>query len=117
MTQRSAENDHLALHWEFPGGKIEPGESPRQSLARELREELGIGAEAGELVETITHAYPGKTVRLRFFLTTITEGEPRPIECAGIRWVTPAEMRTLLIPEADLPLVDTLDRMTGDRPL
>src|ERR1041385_284352 len=66
ITQRHPEA-HLGGLWEFPGGKREPDESFENCLARELREELGIEVEIGELVESVTHAYPEKTVRLKFF--------------------------------------------------
>src|SRR6266487_3533876 len=76
ITQRHA-NAHLGGLWEFPGGKREAHESFEQCLARELREELGIEVEVGQLFETITHEYPGKTVHLRFFLCDWKQHEPR----------------------------------------
>ncbi len=66
LTQRHPEA-HLGGLWEFPGGKREPGETFEQCLARELEEELGIEVTVGELIESITHVYPERTVHLRFF--------------------------------------------------
>ena len=65
---------HLGGLWEFPGGKREPDESFEQCLARELREELGIEVVVGELVESLTHQYPEKTVRLQFYLSLYPGG-------------------------------------------
>jgi 8-oxo-dGTP diphosphatase len=65
ITQRRPD-DHLPNLWEFPGGKVEAGETFEECLVREIREELGIEISVGELVEDLTHAYPEKTVRLLF---------------------------------------------------
>src|SRR5438552_8056365 len=82
ITQRPADA-HLGGLWEFPGGKREPHESYKQCLARELREELGIEVEVGQLFETVTHEYPGKSVHLKFFLCRWKQHEPRPLGCAA----------------------------------
>ena len=73
-------------YWEFPGGKIEPGEDPRSALARELREELGIELREATPWITRVYAYTHATVRLHFFRVTAWEGEPRPLEDQAIRW-------------------------------
>jgi len=107
ITQRHADA-HLGGLWEFPGGKREPGETFEQCLARELREELGVEAYVGELFETVTHAYPENTVHLRFFRCRITGGEPKPIGCPAIKWVTKTELVQNVFPAADARLLARL---------
>src|SRR5262245_54637012 len=77
ITRRHADA-HLGGLWEFPGGKRESGETFEQCLVRELREELGIEVEVGEVLESVTHAYPEKTVHLKFFRCRWKQFEPRP---------------------------------------
>jgi 8-oxo-dGTP diphosphatase len=78
-----------AGYWEFPGGKIEPGESDREALVRELREELGIEVTAASAWLVQRHAYPHAYVELRFFLVSAWEGEVRPQEGQQVAWQTP----------------------------
>ncbi len=73
-------------YWEFPGGKIEPGEEPQLALVRELREELGIQVRAATPWITRVYAYTHATVRLHFFRVTSWDGEPQPLEDQAIRW-------------------------------
>ncbi|MBR3929348.1 MAG: (deoxy)nucleoside triphosphate pyrophosphohydrolase [Clostridia bacterium] len=80
------EKAHQGLKWEFPGGKVEEGETPENALERELFEELGIQTRTGRLFSEKTHAYPEKTVRVLFYLTEITSGEPRALEANQVGW-------------------------------
>ena len=107
ITQRHADA-HLGGLWEFPGGKREPGETFEHCLARELHEELGIQVAVGSLFEEVTHAYPEKTVRLRFFLCGLTQGEPRPIGCTAFNWVARDELLAHEFPAADAGLLQKL---------
>jgi 8-oxo-dGTP diphosphatase len=94
--------------WEFPGGKVEPGESEAQALVREIREELGVKASVGTLVRRIVHPYGDLDVEIAFFRTDIVEGDPRPLSMAELRWVPRAELVTLDFLEADLEFVSDL---------
>jgi len=107
ITQRPVES-HLGGLWEFPGGKREPGESFEQCLGRELQEELGVKVAVGALFETITHAYPERTVLLKFFLCRLLQGEPQPIECAAVQWVDRVGLLTREFPAADAQLLQKL---------
>ena len=107
ITQRNPE-DHLGGLWEFPGGKREAGETYQECLIRELREELGIEVQVGELIESLTHAYPEKTVHLRFFRCTWLRHEPRALGCAAVAWIGPRGIRNYEFPAADARLLQTL---------
>jgi 8-oxo-dGTP diphosphatase len=107
ITQRLSD-DTLGGYWEFPGGKVEPGEELRAALARELTEELGITAEIGAELQHIVHAYPDRDVRLYFYEARIVSGEPQKLEVADLRWVTLDELMEYQFPEADLPLLAQL---------
>jgi mutator protein MutT len=118
ITQRAAKA-HLGGLWEFPGGKREPDESFEACLARELREELGMEVVVGELVESLTHAYPEKTVHLRFYRCRWKENEPQALGCPAFAWVTPTELDHYDFPAADAKLLERLrrewDGAEGDR--
>ena len=111
ITQRRP-GDHLGGLWEFPGGKLEPDETFEHCLIRELHEELGIHVSVGPQIEEITHPYPQKTVRLRFFHCTLLSGEPQPLHCHAHAWVTPQALPTYEFPAADAQLIARLRRDT-----
>jgi len=112
ITQRHADA-HLGGLWEFPGGKREAGETFEACLARELREELGVEAAVEELVESLTHAYPDKTVHLKFYRCRWAQHEPQPLGCAAFRWVRAVELQDYEFPAADARLLEKLRRETG----
>jgi mutator protein MutT len=107
ITQRH-QNAHLGGLWEFPGGKREPNETFEECLVRELREEIGIEVEVGELLESITHTYPEKTVSLKFFRCRWKQNEPKPIDCLDLKWVTAVELQNYEFPAADAKLLEML---------
>lgn len=109
LVTRRLEGTHLAGHWEFPGGKCEPGESPERCLARELREELDVAAAVGEEMYRTVYAYDDRRLDLRFFRCELS-GQPRPAIGQEIRWVARHELKGLRFPPADAELVDLLTR-------
>jgi len=99
----------MPLKWEFPGGKIEEGEQPRDALRRELDEELGIAADIGDEVARIRHDYPtGNSVELRFFDVRSYSGEVENRIFHEILWAIPADLPKYDFLEADLTLVRDL---------
>jgi mutator protein MutT len=107
ITQR-LDNVHLAGLWEFPGGKVEPGESAEAALRREIREEIGIEIHIEGEFLAVEHDYPTKSVRLRFFNCSVAGGEAHPREVADLRWVEPRELGGFTFPPADAELIAKL---------
>ncbi|HEY0456237.1 MAG TPA: 8-oxo-dGTP diphosphatase MutT [Verrucomicrobiae bacterium] len=107
ITQRFADA-HLGGLWEFPGGKRKAGESFEDCLRRELLEELNIQVEVNELIDTIAHVYPEKSVLLQFFRCRWLANEPQKIGCPDFRWVTRTELGDYIFPAADARLLDKL---------
>ncbi|WP_308572169.1 (deoxy)nucleoside triphosphate pyrophosphohydrolase [uncultured Corynebacterium sp.] len=98
----------LEGHWEFPGGKIEPGETPEQALAREIREELNLIAEVGQKVTTTTYEYDFATIELTTFYCTLVDGDLRLTDHDDTKWVTAAEAAHLEWAPADIPAVEAI---------
>ena len=107
ITQRRSQ-DHLGDLWEFPGGKREAEESYENCLQRELREELGIEVAVGELVDSVTHQYPEKTVHLKFYRCVWVRNEPQAIGCQAFAWVGTRQLADYSFPAADARLLDRL---------
>ena len=97
--------------WEFVGGKVEPGETKRQALIRECREELGMTVSVGEPFLELTHSYPDLTIQLTVFHASIAEGTPRLLEHQAMRWVTAKEAETMSFCPADREIVERLKRI------
>ena len=108
LITRRLNHVHLAGLWEFPGGKVEPGESWEVALLREIREELGMEIAVGPEIFTIEHDYPTRSVRLHFFNCTVIRGDPQPLDVSDLRWVTPAELADFEFPPADAELIKRL---------
>ncbi|OLN24324.1 5-methyl-dCTP pyrophosphohydrolase [Desulfovibrio sp. DV] len=105
---RRPEGKPMAGAYEFPGGKIEPGETPDVALARELREELGITPTAIAFFREKAHSYEHLSVHLHFFHVHAFDGEPLPLEGQDMEWLTPQEGRMRPFLEADRDIVDAL---------
>lgn len=104
---------NLAGRWEFPGGKVEPGEAPRAALEREITEELHCDVEVGEQVTTTTYAYDFGIVTLTTFYCRLLAGVPKLTEHAAITWLPPTELRTIEWAPADLPAVARIEKDLG----
>ena len=100
----------LADFWEFPGGKAEPGETLREALVREIREELALEILPGKIFWRLDHDYPDKSVRVTFFLASQTDpaAEPVPRDNQQMRWVTSDELDEVRFLPADLPVACAL---------
>ncbi len=107
ITQRHSDA-HLGGLWEFPGGKREPHESFEQCLVRELFEELGIEVTVGTVIEDLTHSYPEKVVRLKFFHCRWLAHEPRTLGCPAFQWIKANEINNFQFPAADARLLAVL---------
>lgn len=106
-------HQHQGGKWEFPGGKVEAGESLQQALTRELREELAIDVLACQPLLKIVHDYPDKQVLLDVWLVSEFAGEARGVEGQPLRWVTLDELVNYSFPEANLGIVTHLQALAG----
>mgnify|MGYP001309531821 CR=1 FL=1 len=98
----------LPNYWEFPGGKIEEGETPQEALAREIDEEFNCSIEVGEKVEDTTYEYEKVIVRLETYMAKLIKGQPIALEHADTKWVPRKEMSKLNFAPADIPAVEKL---------
>lgn len=105
----------LAGHWEFPGGKVEPGETPRAALEREIAEELACSVDVGAELTSTTHEYDFGVVTLTTFWCQLIEGTPQLLEHAEVRWCRPSDLEGLHWAPADVPAVRMIvtDASTG----
>lgn len=110
LLARRTEGRDLAGLWEFPGGKIEPGEAPEHALARELREELGIDASVGGLLIDVRMPYPDKQLRLDVYAIDRYSGTPSGMEGQALAWVPLHKLADYPMPPADAPAVALLMR-------
>jgi 8-oxo-dGTP diphosphatase len=109
LITRRRDDQPLGGQWEFPGGKLEAGETPTAGLARELREELGVEVVVGRVWEVLHHAYPDFDLLMIVYRCRLAPAAaPRAVEVAALAWCRPAELGDYAILPADAPLVDRL---------
>lgn len=113
LLQQRAPGRSMAGLWEFPGGKVETGELPEIALARELHEELGIGVAAADLMPACFASAPVGAIHmiLLLYICRAWQGEPRPLDADGLKWLTPGDMDASEMPPADRPLIGLLDAL------
>ncbi|WP_418790400.1 8-oxo-dGTP diphosphatase MutT [Phosphitispora sp. TUW77] len=99
---------HQEMKWEFPGGKVEHGEDPEACLVRELKEELDITIEVGDIFKVVSHVYEDRHVILLCYLCSLISGQPACIDCRDWKWVAPEEMLKYDFAPADIPAVNKL---------
>lgn len=110
LIDRRKQEGLLGGLWEFPGGKIEPGESVEECVSREIKEELGIEIEVGDRLITIEHAYTHFKVTLNVFNCKHLSGEPQPIECDEVKWVTLDEIDEYPFPKANSQIIEAMKK-------
>jgi 8-oxo-dGTP diphosphatase len=113
LVTRRPEGADQAGWWEFPGGKIEPGETPLQGLVRELDEELGIAVESASALLTCEHEYPERLVKLHVWRVTRYTGQPSGREGQPLQWVPVAELMDRGLLPADEPIVAALQQIVS----
>ena len=114
---RRPKGKHLGGLWEFPGGKVDPGESLPNALVRELREELAIDVSVGEALDPVDWDYGSTSIRLHPFLCRIVGGELQPHEHDAVSWCAPDDLDSLEWAPADVPILASLRHRVGKRPI
>ena len=104
----SLEEGLLGGLWEFPGGKLEEGETIETCIARELQEELDIAVTVGAELITVDHAYSHKKLRFVVHLCTWVSGDPQPLASQQVRWVRPEELKNFPFPAANARIIEAL---------
>ncbi|ANV82971.1 DNA mismatch repair protein MutT [Picosynechococcus sp. PCC 7003] len=108
LIDRRLDKGEMAGLWEFPGGKIEPGETVEACIAREIQEEINLQVEVGDRLILIEHDYPKFKVSLHVHWCSVLAGDPKPIECAEILWVNPNELGQYQFPEANQSIIEAI---------
>ncbi|MCS6798014.1 MAG: (deoxy)nucleoside triphosphate pyrophosphohydrolase [Myxococcota bacterium] len=115
LLTRRREGSHLSGYWEFPGGKLEQGESPAEAVMRECLEECGLRVRPRRLLDVVFHRYPERDVLLLFYECQWLAGRVRHLGVAAHAWVRPDELSRFPLPPADEPIVRRLQRRARRR--
>lgn len=115
MICRRPAHKACGLLWEFVGGKVEAGESDAEALARECREELDVEVNVGAAFMDVTHEYPEFTVHMTLYEASIREGEPKLLEHADIRWISPDEIPLYEFCPADRDILAEIRKRMGEK--
>jgi len=107
IAQREA-GSHMEYRWEFPGGKLEPDETPEECIIREIKEELDMDIEVIDIYKVVKFEYKEKDILLLCYLCRILRGEGKSLECNDFKWVTRDELKGFNFVPADLPIVEKL---------
>ncbi len=113
LVARRPQGKALAGKWEFPGGKVEPGEEPSEALRREIEEELGVTISVMDPLTEVVHHDNSGCIRLLPFSARLNDGVPRAIEHESIRWVSLKELMALDLADADVPIVRQLSTLAS----
>lgn len=113
LLTRRRDDQHLRGLWEFPGGKVEAGESPEAAVVRECREEVGIDIRVERILEVTHHVYPEKEVLLLFYRCSLVGGEVQHLEVADHAWVRPDALDQYELPPADGPVVAAIAELAS----
>ena len=108
LAQQRSASEARPLLWEFPGGKVEPGEDDACALRREIHEELGCEVQVGDRVDQVQHRYPDLALDLVLYRCAVVRGEPGALHAAALLWGTAARLAALPFTEADVPFVERL---------
>lgn len=109
IAQRKADS-HMGCRWEFPGGKLEPGETSEECIVREIKEEMDIDIEVIDIYKVVKFQYKEKEILLLCYLCKILKGEGKPIECNDFKWVKKNELSGFDFVPADLPIIEKLTK-------
>jgi mutator protein MutT len=108
LIDRRLDQGAMANLWEFPGGKVEPGESFEECVIREIKEEIGLDIAIEQHLATFDHDYPQFHLTFGAYHCSVVAGEPKAIACQEVRWVTPKELSNFNFPEANYVLIELI---------
>lgn len=109
IAQRQA-GSHMEYRWEFPGGKLEQGETPEECIVREIKEELDLDIEVVDIYKVVKFSYLEKDILLLCYVCKVTAGAGRALECNAFKWVEREELTAYDFVPADLPVVEKLSK-------